>query len=269
MNNDEYLPWMKQAIDESIKEDEKIQQFLVWLHQKTKSLGSPYQGAALRAIFMAFILDIENNPVNHLFTKIDQSLNFEYQSLYDLLYGFFSRPNNSTYDFAVLLIINKLENGKFNTHFKKIELPNRDWEPDDKLGFDTYKYLCFVLEDNQYINGDILNLLPSFEYYLPKDASGAEQSLRWGYLDDWWTVNNDDWSKQIQIILNNYRNLGNSWQPNDKQKEILKNSYDANKLLMDCLNSSTSVSDEIRRDIEDPLLLPIAEIEKRKREKAK
>ncbi|MEQ8463542.1 NACHT C-terminal helical domain 2-containing protein, partial [Coleofasciculus sp. E1-EBD-02] len=62
--------------------------------------------------------------------------------------------------------------------------------------------------------------------------------------------------------------LGNSWQPNQKQKEILQNYYDANKILIDCLNSSASVSNEIRREIEETLLLPIAEIEKRKREKA-
>jgi hypothetical protein len=51
MNNDEYLRLMKQAIDESIKEDEKIQQFLVWLHEKTASLCSPYQESALRAFY--------------------------------------------------------------------------------------------------------------------------------------------------------------------------------------------------------------------------
>lgn len=55
MNNDEYLRWMKQEIDESIKEDEKIQHFLVWLHEKTASLGSHYQESALRAFYCVVV----------------------------------------------------------------------------------------------------------------------------------------------------------------------------------------------------------------------
>jgi hypothetical protein len=39
--------------------------------------------------------------------------------------------------------------------------------------------------------------------------------------------------------------------------------FDANQLLVDCLNSDCYVSREVRQEIEDTLLLPIAEIEKR------
>ncbi len=52
-----------------------------------------------------------------------------------------------------------------------------------------------------------------------------------------------------------------------KQKEILKNYYDSNKLLVDCLHSNTSGINEIQREIVESLLLPITEIEKRNREK--
>jgi hypothetical protein len=48
----------------------------------------------------------------------------------------------------------------------------------------------------------------------------------------------------------------------DKQWKVLKQYYDANKLLADCLNSDCIVSAEFREEIEDTLLLPIAEIEK-------
>lgn len=273
-NTSNLLASMKRYIDKFVSNDLEINSFLSWISNKAKAKNKNYKLAALRAIFIAFVQNIENNPANHLFSKIDQNLNSEYQSLYDLLYGFFSRPNDSTYNFAILLMINKFENGKFNTHFNKIDLPNRYWQPDDKLQFEMYGLSCraskyfLVVEANQYINGVILNLLPPFEYYLPKDSPHYEQVFRWEYLDGWWEANNDDWSKQLQIILNNHRELGNSWQPNQKQKEILQNYYDANKILIDCLNSSASVSNEIRREIEETLLLPIAEIEKRKREKA-
>jgi hypothetical protein len=48
----------------------------------------------------------------------------------------------------------------------------------------------------------------------------------------------------------------------------LQQYYNANKLLVDCLNSDCYVSREVRQEIEDTLLLPIAEIEKYKAAKA-
>jgi predicted NACHT family NTPase len=61
-----------------------------------------------------------------------------------------------------------------------------------------------------------------------------------------------------------YRNIGHDWQFSDEQKERLQQYYDANKLLVDCLNSDCYVSREVRLEIEETLLLPIAEIEQRR-----
>jgi hypothetical protein len=47
---------------------------------------------------------------------------------------------------------------------------------------------------------------------------------------------------------------------NSSNKDTFRIYYDANKLLVDCLNSGCVVSDEVRQEIEDTLLLPIAEI---------
>ncbi|WP_146110874.1 NACHT domain-containing protein [Nostoc sp. 'Peltigera membranacea cyanobiont' N6] len=44
--------------------------------------------------------------------------------------------------------------------------------------------------------------------------------------------------------------------------------YHASVTLVQCLNSGCKISDKLREDIEETLLLPIAEIEKRKREKS-
>jgi hypothetical protein len=45
----------------------------------------------------------------------------------------------------------------------------------------------------------------------------------------------------------------------DEQWQLIHQYYDANKLLVDCLNSST-VNEEVQKQIEDTLLLPTAEI---------
>ncbi|NEP93528.1 MAG: hypothetical protein F6K25_10780, partial [Okeania sp. SIO2G4] len=60
-----------------------------------------------------------------------------------------------------------------------------------------------------------------------------------------------------------YRNICHDWQFNDEQRFALRDYYYANGLLLNCLNSDFYVSREVRQEIEDILLLPTAEIEKR------
>ena len=64
-----------------------------------------------------------------------------------------------------------------------------------------------------------------------------------------------------------HRNIGHDWQFSDKQKEKLQQYYDANKFLVECLDSDSYVTREVREEIEETLLLPMAEIEKRKKTK--
>ncbi|MEH2315194.1 MAG: hypothetical protein V7K35_28155 [Nostoc sp.] len=44
-----------------------------------------------------------------------------------------------------------------------------------------------------------------------------------------------------------YRNIGHDWQFTHKQKELLKQYYDTNKLLVHSLNSDCYVSREVRQ----------------------
>ena len=66
--------------------------------------------------------------------------------------------------------------------------------------------------------------------------------------------------KQIDgpVILNEriQQYIGHDWQFNVEQKILLQQYYDANKLLVNCLNSDCYVSREVRQEIEASLLLP-------------
>jgi predicted NACHT family NTPase len=53
-----------------------------------------------------------------------------------------------------------------------------------------------------------------------------------------------------------HRNIGHNWQFSKEQRELLRQYYDANKLLVDCLNSSCNVTPAVRSQIEETLLLP-------------
>ena len=79
-------------------------------------------------------------------------------------------------------------------------------------------------------------------------------------FDKWCQSNSQAWIKQLREVMIKYRNIGYDWQFSQHQKDLLKQYYDANKLLVDCLNSDCYVSREVRQQIEDTLLLPIAEI---------
>lgn len=78
----------------------------------------------------------------------------------------------------------------------------------------------------------------------------------------WWQIHGQVWTEHLKIMTTKYSNISQNWLFSAQQKKLLRQYYDTNKLLVECLNNS-EVSHEIRQEIEDNLLLPIAEIEKR------
>jgi hypothetical protein len=54
-----------------------------------------------------------------------------------------------------------------------------------------------------------------------------------------------------------YGNIGHQWQFNEKQKELLKQYYAANQLLVDCLKVPCEITPTVREQILETLLLPI------------
>ena len=75
----------------------------------------------------------------------------------------------------------------------------------------------------------------------------------------WWRENRQNWINQLKAILIKHRNIGHDWQFSDEQKQCLQQYYDANRLLVDCLNRACDVSQNTRQEIEDTLLLPMSE----------
>lgn len=82
-------------------------------------------------------------------------------------------------------------------------------------------------------------------------------------LQDWWEQNYAAWLEQVRATISNYRNIHHSWQFTPEQQQVLQRYYDANQLLIDCLNSNCEVTAAIRQEIEATLLLPQKELEDR------
>ncbi|NEO53067.1 MAG: hypothetical protein F6K54_08200 [Okeania sp. SIO3B5] len=79
-----------------------------------------------------------------------------------------------------------------------------------------------------------------------------------------WRRKRPVWSDKLRNLIIKYRNICHDWQLNNYDFLVLKEYYHANVLLLNCLNSDCYVSREVRQEIEDTLLLPTTEIQKRK-----
>ena len=84
----------------------------------------------------------------------------------------------------------------------------------------------------------------------------------------WWTQNGRVWLSNLCKAID-YRKLMwiNGKQLSEEEKNHFRKYHTLNWLLLDCLNSSYLVTSNTRQEIQETLLLPIVEIEKRNREK--
>ncbi|MGB3200269.1 MAG: NTPase (NACHT family), partial [Nodosilinea sp.] len=82
-------------------------------------------------------------------------------------------------------------------------------------------------------------------------------------LQAWWQDHYPTWVDQLKQSITEYRNIHHPWQFSPEQEQMLKRYYDANQLLVDCLNSNCEVTATIRQEIEATLLLPQQELEDR------
>ncbi len=82
-------------------------------------------------------------------------------------------------------------------------------------------------------------------------------------FQEWWQTNYATWVQQLNTTITNYRNINHHWQFTQEQEQVLQRYYDANQLLLDCLNSNCEVTAAIRQEIEATLLLPVKELEDR------
>lgn len=79
----------------------------------------------------------------------------------------------------------------------------------------------------------------------------------------WWQTNYLDWTKQLRSEIVKHRHSQSHWHFSPDQQQVLQRYYDANQLLLDCLNSNCEVTAAVRQEIETALLLPQIELEER------
>ncbi len=218
------LQLMKQHIDGLVTFDKQLQEFLIWLNQKSLSVQAPHKSAAIRAFYLTLALSDDLMFANDqaLFVAIDSRL-----------------ASNLAPDL-------KLDLALKCTLYLSLALP-------DDPGVNQVIALNFTLSENQTLicNPELQLLLQQLKEKLPCPAQGKEK------LKEWWNASGQTWNETFRSVIVRYRNIGQQWQFSEQQKQVLKQYYIANQLLVDCLNRSCEVSSTVRETILETLLLPV------------
>lgn len=107
------------------------------------------------------------------------------------------------------------------------------------------------------LDPELQQALHQLKDQLPNTKQGRET------LRSWWQTNYPVWLEQLKAAIVKHRNTQHDWHFSLEQQEVLQRYYDANQLLLDCLNSNCGVTTAVRQEIEAALLLPQKELEER------
>jgi predicted NACHT family NTPase len=239
---DSLLQLIKQQVDMLMITDKKLLEFLRWVSKKSNSVNVSYKPAAVRlfyltrarAIAMASDPDcavgsaigslIEVTTTNTIATGLDIDIN--------------TRTNlDIAIDYISAIVISRAIGT--NTAINIIN-------PDVILNVIT-RNMDELLKENT--NHELNEAIEKFKNYLPISNRDT--------FREWWLNNGLEWTKNLRDVIIQYRNIGQDWQFTESQKELLVQYYQANKFLMECLNSGCNVSPEVRSHIEDHLFLPL------------
>ncbi|MBD1919763.1 DUF4297 domain-containing protein [Microcoleus sp. FACHB-831] len=266
-STDKLLQSIKQRVDEVIGSDTELQHFLTWVNQKSGSVKNSYNPdgrlkrirfsslypdilcklAAIRAFYFDLAL-VHNSglalPLYHK-VKAEFSNNFGLRGLSD-------HRLTSEFELSCAIEPGLAPYLHFATDLGIVGA--------DDLAIDS------ALDSNlEFAYSHIFELkfresLKKLKEQLPTIDRGQDN------FENWWQSNGQTWTEQLRKVMIEHRNVGHDRQFREEQKEKLKHYYDTNKLLVNCLNDDCKVNPEVREAIEETLLLPVAEIERRKRE---
>jgi predicted NACHT family NTPase len=218
---------MKQRTDALVASDEKLQQFLMWVGEKSLSVNLPYKPAAVRAFY--FALDLSRT----LDSALDPALDPAFVCVLDLN---LDAALDRAMDRALILALDRI----LVPALVPALIP------------------AFVPILKLTLDPELRQALQQLKEQLPDPDSGEEKFKQWGQ------AKGKAWTRQLRVLMIKHRNIGHDWQFSYQQKQLLNQYYEANKLLVDCLNNASSVTPAVRSHIEETLLLPIALIEKRR-----
>ncbi|MEA5626121.1 NACHT domain-containing NTPase [Nostoc sp. UHCC 0251] len=217
------LQLIKQHIDRLVGFDKQLQKFFNWLDHKSLSVQSTHKKVAIRAFYLTLEL-LDDLSLTH---DLAFSLGIDLRL-----------TSNLTTDLALDIAL------QCALHLS-LALP---YEPT----LDRVLALSFALPDDRTLvcNPELQRHLQKLKEQLPTPVQGREK------LKEWWNANGQTWANELRLVIVRCRNIGHQWHFSEQRKEILKQYYTANELLVDCLKSAYKVTPALSENILGTLLLP-------------
>lgn len=203
--------------------DETLQPFLSWITQKSLEVKTPYKPAAVRAFYFSLALPPEHRLAHDqgLALVIDRNIAAE-------------QDGELALDLAL-------------THALGVALALTP-----ELVYDRFRALRLALDLDRLTKGKpIGDSLQQLKNQLP-DADADRETLK-----QWWQVNGQTWTSQLRTLMIEHRNIGHEWLLDEALQQRLEQYSNANKLLVDCLNSNCQLTPTVQQEIEETLLLPM------------
>ena len=219
---DIFLQLMKQKIDDLAAVTAKISDFLGWVEQKSFAVSSSYHSASVRAFYFTIALP----PEHSLARNQDLSILLDHRL-----------AGNLAIDLALDLAL---------VHALAVSL---------SITTDIFsqRFPALILAlDLRHLLADkpsLQTLLQDLKNHLPSQNQGRDT------LKIWWQTNGKSWTDKLRNLMINTRHIGHDWHFNSKELHGIQQYWDANKLLINCLNSAEYVAPNTRSLIENNLFL--------------
>lgn len=219
---DELLLLMKQEVDNLVISNQKLQKFLKWLDEKTSIINASYYPASVRAFYFTLALppDYPLAYNQNLALSLDSRL-----------------AGNLAIDLALDLAL---------IHALAISL-----RMTTNIFYQRLSVLALAL-DLQHLLQDSPVLQQSLQN-LHDELPTPEQSRH--ALKSWWEENGETWTSKLRNLIISDRQIGHDWQFDENELQILQQYWNANKVLIDCLNNAGNVSLATIKSIEKKLFL--------------
>lgn len=248
---DDLLLLMKREIDGLLEGDEKLQSFLVWADEKSRSVNVSYKLVAVRAYY--FAIDLGFDRTLNLDQDLDQALNRALALIEDSYRywdeNFDYAARVSTRDYAARALTCDICRDSALDLSLILDLDRvLTFDPDRYSRLD-YKLVFSGFLADKVGDDRLYQCLRSLEYRV----KFIENSDR---MKQWWKHNGKEWITEYRQVLIEHRNIGHDWQFTKRQRYKLKQYYEATKFLVECLKSDCYLRRETRQEIEESLLLP-------------
>jgi predicted NACHT family NTPase len=248
-HSDRLLRLIKQALDQMLSQDPNLQKILIWLCDKAQLVQGGHRQSSTRAFYLhlALIHDLNIARDRDLDIARDRDLARALEQYFVL-----NLDRTLARDRA---LARALALARAIAYACNLDRNHSLIEERRSLALVRDLDLALVLALDRNFDLALTNQLQQL-----RDKMPALSHVR---FRQWWQSHGLAWITELRQATIRYRNIGHDWQFTAEQKQQLQSYYDTSKFLVDLLKIENAVTPEVRQEIEDNLLLPIAELKRR------